>query len=279
MNICVTCNKPLTLNLDSDDEDGDIRPGSSGDTTRTVPDSVELTCGCYFHWSVRPFPSLIILAVSDQPNLPHRECLLDAYSMSECPNCGANITSLSSTSEEQVLCNLNNEGGLQEGLDVMPLLVEASYLKTYPEERKARAFVEFAGEGDVVSMIDMLGGRDEDGDGDEVANGEEEGQGIDLLRYQDPISGMSSALHAAVASKNVIVAWLLLWLASGLGMDQFPKEIVAHAQELGLSREGVMEKVDIRSLKDSAGMTAKQRAAALGGVWTEWLDHGWLDDE
>ena len=170
------------------------------------------------------------------------------------------------------MCNLNNEGGLQEDLDIMPLLVEASYLKTYPEERRARAFVEFAGEGDVISMIDMLR-EGEDGDEDE-----EEEQKIDILRYQDPIGGMSSALHAAVNNSNITVAWLLLWLASELDTEQFPRDVSAQAQELELSRDDVLGKIDIRSLRDSEGMTPKQRAAALGGVWIEWLNHGWLDE-
>lgn len=175
---------------------------------------------------------------------------------------------MSATGQEQVLCNLNNEGGLQEALDIMPLLVEASYLKAYPEERRGRAFVEFAGEGDVISMIDMLR---------EDAEDSEEDNPIDLLRYQDPIGGMSSALHAAVSNNNVTVAWLLLWIASDLDTAQFPQEIIAHAQELELTRETMVGKPNIRSLQDSNGMTAQQRAAAMGRSWTEWLNHGWLN--
>lgn len=195
--------------------------------------------------------------------------------MSECPNCAANVSSMSPAGQEQVLCNLNNEGGLQEGLDIMPLLVEAAYLRTYPEERKARAFVEFAGEGDVIAMIDML----EDGEDGEVDAGEEEGaQRIDLLRFQDPLNGMSSALHAAVTNGEITVAWLLLWLASGMDTARFPQEIAVQAQELGLSRESAMGRIDIRALRDAEGFTAKQRAASLGGIWTEWLQHGWLDE-
>ena len=89
---------------------------------------------------------------------------------------------------------------------------------------------------------------------------------------------MSSALHAAVNNNNFTVAWLLLWLGSKLDTAQFPREVSAQAQEFDLSREGAIEKVDIRSLRDGEGMTAKQRAAASGGVWMEWLNHGWLDE-
>ena len=175
---------------------------------------------------------------------------------------------MTSTGEEQILCNLNNEGGLQEGLDIMPLLIEASYLKTYPEERRGRAFVEFAREGDVISMVDMLKEDAEDSDG---------GGSIDLLRYQDPLGGMSSALHAAINSNNVTIAWLLLWLASGLDTARFPQEIATHAQEMELPRAGVAGKLDVRTLKDSDGLTAQQRATTTGGIWNEWIKHGWLD--
>ena len=188
--------------------------------------------------------------------------------MNECPSCGAHIARMTSTGQEQILCNLNNEGGLQEGLDIMPLLIEASYLKTYPEERRARAFVEFAGEGDVISMVDMLKEDAEDSDG--------EGS-IDLLRYQDPLGGMSSALHAAVNSNNVTVAWLLLWLASNLETARFPREIAAHAQEMELTRADATGKLDVRTLKDGDGMTAQKRATITGGIWNEWIKHGWLD--
>ena len=188
--------------------------------------------------------------------------------MNECPSCGAHIARMTSTGQEQILCNLNNEGGLQEGLDIMPLLIEASYLKTYPEERRARAFVEFAGEGDVISMVDMLKEDAEDSDG--------EGS-IDLLRYQDPLGGMNSALHAAVNSSNVTVAWLLLWLASSLETARFPLEIAAHARGMGVPRADATGKLDVRTLKDGDGMTAQQRATITGGTWNEWIKHGWLD--
>ena len=223
MDKCVSCCQPLTLEIDSDDEAEDAIPmgtRASEVARRTVPDSVELTCGCFFHWSV-------ISSMQREPSTRGNRVFtigsvcLTPTPISDCPRCGANIVSTSDTGQEQVLCNLNNEGGLQEGLDIMPLLVEASYLKTYPEERRGRAFVEFAGEGDVISMLDILKEDAQDG-------GEEDA--IDLLRYQDPIGGMSSALHAAVSNNNVTVAWLLLWLASSLDTAQFPQEIVAQAQ-------------------------------------------------
>jgi len=49
---CVTCTEPLVLDIDSDDDNNDLEPESSSTNARTVPDSVELNCGCHFHWSV-----------------------------------------------------------------------------------------------------------------------------------------------------------------------------------------------------------------------------------
>lgn len=44
MSVCATCRNPLTLAIDDDDEDGSAASG------RTVPDDVELNCGCHYHW-------------------------------------------------------------------------------------------------------------------------------------------------------------------------------------------------------------------------------------
>lgn len=214
--------------------------------------------------------SFLRLAVADTHALC-RECLLDAYSMSECPNCGKNVTHTSSSGIQQILCNLDNEGGLQEGIDIMPLLVEASYLKAYPEDRKGRAFVEFAAEGDAMSMLDMLAEHDSD-DGQQQATTDTE-----IVRYQDPLGGMNSALHVAVVNNNEGVAWLVLWLASGLDDDVFPAEIVRHAQEMEISRRSLAGQVDIRNLTNSEGMTAAQLAKERGELWTRWVDAGWLE--
>ncbi len=52
VNTCVTCNEPLLLVIDSDDDDNNVGSEPSRTNGRSVPDSVELTCGCHFHWSV-----------------------------------------------------------------------------------------------------------------------------------------------------------------------------------------------------------------------------------
>ena len=170
---------------------------------------------------------------------------------------------------QQLLCNLNNEGGLQENLDILPLLTEESYLKAYPEDRKARAFLEFCREGDLHAIVDML---QPDSDGEE--DGED--QNTEFLWYQDPIGDMQSGLHAAVVGGSREVAWLLLLLASNLDLLQFPPEVFQEASALGIMRGDMTGKTDIRSLRDSQGRTAEEVAQELGGVWHGWAGTGRL---
>lgn len=211
-----------------------------------------------------------------------RDCLLEAYQITECPNCGKNIASTSPSGAQQVVCNLHNEGGVQEDLDILPLLTEESYLKAYPEERKCRAFLEFCREGDVKAIIGMLQDDSDDDDDDEDMG--DDGQpgakeiGVDeLLRYQDPIGEMQSGLHAAVQAQSREVAWLLLLLASNLPLTEFPPEVFQEAEALGIMRGLTEDKTDIRSMKDADGKTAEDLAKEIGGVWlTGWVGNGRL---
>ena len=179
--------------------------------------------------------------------------------------------SITATGQQQLLCNLKNEGGLQESLDILPILTEESYLKAYPEERRCRAFLEICGEGDVEAIVDLLNDDEE-----EDAEGVQVGKNVDVLRYQDQIGSMGSGLHVAVQNQRFEVIWLLLFLASTLDLSCFPTDMLNAAQNLGLEREGQSGKTDVRSLRDSDGMTAEQRARSIGGVWTEWIDSGRL---
>jgi hypothetical protein len=211
-----------------------------------------------------------------------RDCLLEAYEITECPNCGKNIASTSSTGAQQVLCNLRNEGGLQEGLDILPLLSEESYLKAYPEDRKCRAFLEFCREGDYKAIIGMLQDDEveEDDEDEEMADSDEAGNkevGIDrMLRYQDPIGDMQSGLHAAVQAQSREVAWLLLLLASNYDLTEFPPLVFQEAASMGIMRGLTEDKVDIRSLRDANGKTAEDVANEVGGVWHGWTGNGRL---
>lgn len=207
-----------------------------------------------------------------------RQCLLEAYQIMECPNCSKNIATTSSASGPQVLCNLTNEGGLQENLDILPLLSEESYLKAYPEDRKARAFLEFCREGDIQAIVSMLQDDDDD-EGVEDMQDEQQGRTIgpdELLRYQDPISDMQSALHAAVQAGSREVVWLLLLLASNLDLTQFPPEVFQEAEVLGIMRGDLTGKTDIRSLRDANGKSADDLAREVGGVWVGWPGTGRL---
>lgn len=278
MTVCVACQNPLTLYIEPGEEDEDETLGgsASANTGSYVDDDVQLQCGCHFHWSVH----LVLLnwrVISPVLRLrSHRQCLLDSYSMSECPSCGRNLITTTPSGEQQLSCNLNNEGGLQERLDILPILTEESYLKAYPEERRCRAFLEFCGEGDVEAIVDLLNDGDDDGEENDEDTGQGSGQSIDVLRYQDQLGSMGSGLHVAVQNQRMEVVWLLLLLASTLKTDQFPASVLQAAQSFELQREIQTGKADIRSLKDSQGMTAEQRAAGIGGLWTEWLQSGRL---
>lgn len=55
MATCVACQRPLVLELEPDeDEDIEMGGSSSGKAPalepETVPDDVQLNCGCHFHW-------------------------------------------------------------------------------------------------------------------------------------------------------------------------------------------------------------------------------------
>lgn len=212
-----------------------------------------------------------------------RDCLLEAYEITECPNCGKNIASTSSTGAQQVLCNMTNEGGLQEQLDILPLLSEESYLKAYPEDRKCRAFLEYCRAGDWKAILDMLQHdevEEDDQDEDEEMGDSDQPDklvGTDrMLRYQDPIGDMQSGLHAAVQAESTETAWLLLFLASNLGLREFPDEIHHEAEQRCIMRGLTEDKVDIRSLKDANGRTAEDLAKEVCGVWRDWEGTGRL---
>ncbi|KAL9028215.1 MAG: hypothetical protein Q9196_003387 [Gyalolechia fulgens] len=197
----------------------------------------------------------------------------DQASVSEnCPSCSSNLLSHTSSGTEQILCNVNNEGGLQGGLDILPILKEETYLKAFPEERKCRAFLEFCAEGDVGAVLDLINGQ-EDEDEDLSANGNDEGSAkpIDVLRYQDPLGSMSTGLHVAVANGHEEVAWLLLLLASSLEAKYFPEDVLRCAETRGARREERTGKVDIRIIEDATHGTAENLAKKLGGKWDEWI--------
>lgn len=190
--------------------------------------------------------------------------------MVQCPNCSKDVSSHTSSGEEQVLCNLENEGGLQEGFDVLPILKEESYLKAFPEERRCRAFLEFCAEGDVGAILDLIN-SEEDEDATMSSNEEAAAKAIDVLRYQDPMGSLSSGLHVAVSNGREEIVWLLLFLASSLKLHFFPPDVLEAARTLGATREEQTGKIDIRILEDSNHRTAENLAQQLGGIWEPWI--------
>lgn len=256
---CAACNNPLVVEIPPDSEDEDDTPmaGSSSaaaaaNNVQTIPDDVTLSCACHLHWT----------------------CLLDAFELDKCPHCRASIATpiADGVSSQQIIVDLNNEGGLQEGIDIFPILQEESYLRAYPEERRCRAFLEFCREGDHQAIAELLVSCGEDEDGDA---GEGPGKTADeVLRYQDAIGEMESGLHAAVANGHREVAWMLLLLASSYPEMEFPALVFQEAAALGVMREEQGGKVDIRSLKDAHGRTAEDLAQDV--VWYGWTGNGRL---
>nr|POE51159.1 hypothetical protein CFP56_70536 [Quercus suber] len=268
--VCAKCSNALVVEIDdwSDDDDDTGMTGASASTAAptTVPDDVLLSCGDHFHW----------------------ECLVenDSYELSRCPHCAKNIASITTDAVpvEQILVDLHNEGGLQEKLDIMPIMREEAYLRAYPEERKCRAFLELCREGDhqaIAGLLKSCAQKDDDDDDDDDDEMLDEPEGpeksvSEILRYQDPINNMQSGLHAAADNGHREVAWLLLLLASDLSELEFPALVFQEAASLGVMREEQDGLVDIRSLKDAHNRSAEDVARETGVVWNGWIGNGRL---
>lgn len=196
-----------------------------------------------------------------------RECFLDAYTITQCPNCSRDISSLSTAGQQQVLCTIRNEGGIQPAFDILPTATEEAYLRAYPEERRGHAFLEFCREGDIDAVIHMIKEESED-------DAEEEDQ-TDILRYVGTFEGISgSALHVAVRYQREEIAWLLLAMASEIDWSKFPQLVLQAMKSLGLSKDDRKGNPDIRTLKDDEGRTPQQLAEQVGGPWSSWVADG-----
>ncbi|KAI0540475.1 hypothetical protein GGR58DRAFT_131245 [Xylaria digitata] len=247
---CKICEDPLVVEVE--DEDGeDAGP-------QTVPDDLELSCGCHFHW----------------------QCLLDQSSgvaiSLKCPSCqsplaensaGPSVANsfLQTTSGVSILTRYINEGGIQDELDILPAITEEAYLEANPQARPARAFHLMCSEGDVDGIVDLLRDIDQE-NGDEPALSPAQ-----LIRYQDPLTNMKSGLHLAIEQGREEVVWLLLWIASPLRTDAFPGPLREIAQAMGLQRPVTPPSDDIRALKDDRGRAAEAIAAEREGPWVTLL--------
>ncbi|KAK4239949.1 hypothetical protein C8A03DRAFT_13705 [Achaetomium macrosporum] len=254
---CKACHGPLTLTLD---------PEESGDEGLTVPDDLVLPCGCHFHW----------------------QCLLDqaaeiASSLS-CPSCNRYLPSLasaaagsSSTStppslqQTPILTTYTNEGGMQEDLDISPILFEEAFLSSHPEARPARAFHTLASEGDMQGMVELLRDLDENVDDDSPVTASQ------LLVWRDPLNGGRSALHVALEAQQEEVVWLLLWLGSAAKGEDFPPAVVQAAEGMGLARReagSLPVEEDVRFVRDERGRAAGDVCLELGPPWTRLVEGG-----
>ncbi|KAI1331838.1 hypothetical protein F5Y16DRAFT_245016 [Xylariaceae sp. FL0255] len=248
MTTCKVCEDPLVVEVEDEEaEDTGMQ--------KTVLDDLELSCGCHFHW----------------------QCLLDQSSelaiSLKCPSCesllaensaGPSVTNafLPSTAGVSILTRYTNEGGVQEGFDILPSITEEAYLEANPEARPARAFHVMCSEGDVDGIVDLL--RDADQAGDMASPAQ-------LIRYQDPLSNMKSGLHLAIEQEKEEVVWLLLWLASPLHTGSFPGPLRDIANAMGLERPVRTDADDIRTLQDDQGRTAEAIAAANEASWSALL--------
>ncbi|RGP78777.1 ring finger [Fusarium longipes] len=260
MSLCKVCEEALVLRLDTDNDDieasGTAGPSTASDSS--VPDDLELPCGCHFHW----------------------QCLLDqsadiALSL-KCPSCstylpvnnaGPSVTNpfLSTPAGAAILTTYTNEGGIQERLDILPSITEEAYLESHPEARPARALHVMCAEGDVGGIVELL--QDASDGIDDMAS---------FVTYQDPLADMKSGLHLAVENKQEESLWLLLWLCSTIPDSSFPDYARSVAEALGVGRLSVNSEQDIRGLRDSHGRTGADIAQQHQSQWGSILQTGLL---
>jgi hypothetical protein len=170
--------------------------------------------------------------------------------------------------QPQILTRYHNEGGIQENLDILPLITEEAYLDANPTARPARALMTMCGEGDVSGIVELLTALGEDADEDDMTPSE-------LLRFQDPLDGMKTGLHVAIEKSQEEVVWLLLWLASAIPTEAFPQEVSEAAATIGAGRD-TAGGVDIRGLKDEGERTAGDVAGTMGSQWAALVGAGVL---
>lgn len=201
-----------------------------------------------------------------------RECFLEAYTVTECPKCSKPLSSLNAKCEQQVLCTVRNEGGIQENFDILPSATDEAYLRTYPEERRGHAYLDFCRTGDIDALVHLI----------QDANAEDDRDGslesLDVLRYTGSFEGIEgSGLHVAIRNNQQEVAWLMLVLGSSLDWSEFPPMVLHAMESIGLSKDDRSAQPDIRTTKDSEGKTAAEVAKMEGGVWSDWSRSGRLD--
>ncbi|KAG6012628.1 hypothetical protein E4U43_007712 [Claviceps pusilla] len=252
MSLCKTCEEPLVIRLDDDADDGNPLEAE------TVTDDLKLRCGCHFHWEC-----LMENASSVAASLKCPSC--DRYLPTNTAESSSSNQSCESSGQASILAQYSNEGGIQEDLDIMDSLREEAYIQNHPETRPARAFHVMCSKGDIAGVIDLL--QDLSGEGHDIGS---------IVRYQDPLDDMKSALHLSVEAQQVAMALTLLWLSSTMPAESFPDLFLRSAEEKGLGRLAVQPGDDIRGLRDYQGRTAETVAKQNPGPWSVLLEAGAL---
>jgi len=259
---CVQCNKPLVWVPFQ----GPLRTGKilavSGEQpefpeNQETPDDLWLSCGCHWHW----------------------DCLFDEAEdivlSLKCPVCDTHLATNepgpSATNPVHhmnqgitVLASYTSQHGVQPNIDLLPDLTEESYMKSHPEVVEARALFIMAKNNQVVDMMELLAQAPHEAE-DSVTLGLN-----NLLRFQNPLEENKSLLHVAIEQGHQDTFYILLFLASQLPDDAFPRSVHVATQQSGMTRPPHRPHPDIRSLRDSNGETAEDYARKQGGN-LEWL--------
>lgn len=265
MATCKVCDEPLLVPVDDSEDEGPSAGASSSSAAaaaapQTVPDDLQLPCGCHYHW----------------------QCCLDQASHIAlnltCPSCDAHLVTNTAgpsvtnpvfhTSQTQpaIICRYESDGGVEDNYNILPTLTEEAYLESHPDERRPRAFLTMCGEGDVLGAVDLL--KDAAADGEDVRA---------IVLYRDSLASGKSALHLAVEKGQEEAVWLLLYLASPkLPLDSFPQEALAVAQSMGLDRMPPRGGEDIATLRDDGGASAEDYAREMAGIWDRLVAAGVL---
>ncbi|PHH79693.1 hypothetical protein CDD80_4058 [Ophiocordyceps camponoti-rufipedis] len=233
---CRACHEPLTFNV-SPEHDADVV---------TVPDDLNLPCGCHFHW----------------------ECMMDVAhrvaSTLECPICcknvGVNADGPSTTDETKpgaIIAQYTSEDGVREDVDLLPFLTEEASVRQHPLGRLSQALHHMCADGDVAAMMELL---------------RENPVSEELLGWTDKTNNDSSLLHVAVVKQHEEAVWLLLWLMSELPIESFPPAVRDVVKAMNLPRLHVGKTLDIRNKKDRFGRTAEGLARQKPEAWAAMLE-------
>ncbi len=125
----------------------------------------------------------------------NRQCLLDESSdialSLKCPSChsalistppgpsATNSVSPSHLQSHQILTHYTNEGGIQDDLDIFPLITEEACLEDNPPARPAKVLMHMCSLGDIGGIFELLQTVKERYDDDE----QDSMSPADLLRY------------------------------------------------------------------------------------------------